>query len=59
MVVDLHDGHDSDVVVLEAGGLDRGPVARIKVPFRLRNQVHGTWVAQEVLLEEARRRPPS
>jgi carotenoid cleavage dioxygenase-like enzyme len=59
MVVDLHDHHTSDVVVLEAGALDRGPVARIKVPFRLRNQVHGTWVSQEVLEEEAVCRPPS
>ena len=43
----------SDVVVLEAGALDHGPVAGLKVPFRLRNQVHGTWVGAEVL-EEAR-----
>jgi carotenoid cleavage dioxygenase len=59
IVVDLHDGHTSDVVVLDAGALDRGPVARLRVPFRLRNQVHGTWVADEVLREEAVQRPPS
>jgi carotenoid cleavage dioxygenase len=59
MVVDLHDHHTSDVVLLEAGALDRGPIARLKVPFRLRNQVHGTWVTDEVLQEEAVQRPPS
>jgi carotenoid cleavage dioxygenase len=59
MVVDLHDHHTSDVVVIEAGALDKGPVARVKVPFRLRNQVHGTWVAHEVLQEEAKQRPPA
>jgi carotenoid cleavage dioxygenase-like enzyme len=59
MVVDRHDHHTSDVVLLEAEHLDRGPIARINVPFRLRNQVHGTWVRHESLELEAKQRPPS
>jgi carotenoid cleavage dioxygenase-like enzyme len=30
--------------VVEAEHLDRGPICRIKIPMRLRCQVHGTWV---------------
>jgi carotenoid cleavage dioxygenase len=54
MVVDRHDSHHSDVVLLEAADLPAGPVAVWEVPFRLRNQVHGTWVRQADLQREAR-----
>jgi carotenoid cleavage dioxygenase len=43
-VVDLHDKMLSEIAILEAGNVERGPVARIKMPVRLRCQVHGTWV---------------
>ncbi len=43
-VVDLHDENLSDVFVVEAADVTRGPIAKIKVPFRLRSGVHGTWV---------------
>jgi carotenoid cleavage dioxygenase len=43
--VDLHDRMGSEVQILEAGRIENGPIARIAMPFRLRNQVHGTWVA--------------
>lgn len=43
-VVDLHDQHLSEVAVVEAEHIEKGPIARIKIPFRLRVQVHGTWV---------------
>ena len=43
-VCDLHDEGLSEAVVVEAEHLDKGPVCRIKLPLRLRCQVHGTWV---------------
>jgi carotenoid cleavage dioxygenase len=46
-VADLHDEKLSDVLVLEAEHIDKGPIARLKMPFRLRNQVHGNWVPVE------------
>jgi carotenoid cleavage dioxygenase len=44
-VVDRHDTMLSEVAVVEAGNIAKGPVARIQMPFRLRCQVHGAWVA--------------
>jgi carotenoid cleavage dioxygenase-like enzyme len=43
-VVDLHDRMGSEIQLLEAGDIEKGPIARIAMPFRLRCQVHGTWV---------------
>ncbi len=43
-VVDLHDENLSEVFIVEARNLTQGPIARIKVPLRLRSAVHGTWV---------------
>jgi carotenoid cleavage dioxygenase len=43
-LVDLHDEQRSDMFVLEAARIERGPVARIKIPLRLRVGVHGNWV---------------
>jgi carotenoid cleavage dioxygenase-like enzyme len=48
-VADLHEEGLSDVMLLEAEKLDAGPVARIKLPLRLRNQVHGNWYPAEEL----------
>lgn len=48
-VADLHSEKLSDVLILEAGNLAKGPLARIKMPLRLRNQVHGNWVPAEEL----------
>lgn len=44
LVVDLHAENLSDVLLLDAEHIDRPPLARIKVPLRLRTQVHGNWV---------------
>lgn len=44
LVVDDHERHLSEVALLEAEHIDRGPIARIKLPIRLRPQVHGNWV---------------
>ena len=46
-VADLHDQFLSDVILLEAEHIDKGPIARIKIPYRLRVQVHGNWVPAE------------
>jgi carotenoid cleavage dioxygenase-like enzyme len=51
-VCDLHDENLSDVFVLEAEHPERGPIARIKLPLRLRPQVHGTWVPRDQLPPE-------
>jgi len=48
-VVDLHDQMLSEVQVLEAQHLEKGPIARIKMPLRLRVGVHGNWVHAENL----------
>jgi carotenoid cleavage dioxygenase len=48
-VCDLHDQNLSEVAIVEAQHLDKGPICRIKVPMRLRCQVHGTWVPAEAL----------
>jgi carotenoid cleavage dioxygenase-like enzyme len=49
LVVDLHDSMLSEVVILEAANPEKGPLATIKMPLRLRNQVHGNWVDAEEL----------
>ena len=51
-VVDRHDTALSEVFVVEAEHLDRGPLARIQLPFRLRCGVHGNWVPAEELPAE-------
>jgi len=43
-IVDRHDDNEAEVQIAEAAHLERGPVARIKVPMRLRSGVHGNWV---------------
>jgi carotenoid cleavage dioxygenase len=48
-VVDQHDRQLSQVHLLEAEHPEKGPIARIHVPMRLRNQVHGSWVAEEMV----------
>jgi carotenoid cleavage dioxygenase len=49
MTVHLHDSMLAEVLVLEAGQIEKGPLARIKMPIRLRHQVHGSWVPEEAL----------
>ncbi len=50
-VADLHDENLSEAVIVEAEHLDKGPICTIKLPMRLRCQVHGTWVPAEALGE--------
>lgn len=42
--VDLHETMSSEIHVLSAEHPERGALARIGMPMRLRNQVHGSWV---------------
>jgi carotenoid cleavage dioxygenase-like enzyme len=35
------------VFIVEAAKLEKGPVARLQIPFRLRVAVHGNWVPAE------------
>ena len=39
----------AEVIILEAEHPEKGPLARIKMPIRLRAQVHGNWVPADVL----------
>ncbi len=43
-LVDNHLTNYSDLCIFEALDLARGPVARIKLPIRLRQGLHGNWV---------------
>ena len=54
-VVDRHDQFLSEVFIVEAEHLDRGPIARIKIPLRLRVGVHGNWVTASRLNEAVAR----
>lgn len=51
-VCDLHDENLSEIAVVEAEHPEKGPISRIKLPLRLRCQVHGTWVPRADLPPE-------
>jgi carotenoid cleavage dioxygenase len=38
------ESHSTELVILEALKLAQGPVARVKLPLRLRMSLHGNWV---------------
>ena len=40
----------SELVIADAMRLGEGPIARVKLPFRLHTQVHGWWEPQEGFL---------
>lgn len=46
-VIDIHDENLSEVLIVAAEHPDRGPIAKIKIPLRLRSGVHGTWVPRD------------
>jgi carotenoid cleavage dioxygenase len=53
-VVDLPNGpapHDylSELWIVEADAIERGPIAKVKTGLALRSQVHGAWVSREKL----------
>jgi carotenoid cleavage dioxygenase len=47
--VNRYDEMRSDLVVLDAQHLDDGPVATVKLPLRLRQGLHGSWVPESQL----------
>ena len=55
-LVDRHDENQSEMFAAEPD-LQRGPIARIKIPLRLRVGVHGNWVPAAVFPRLSRRRP--
>jgi len=46
-IVDRHADSLSEFVILEAQNPDKGPLARVQIPLRLRVGVHGNWVPAE------------
>jgi carotenoid cleavage dioxygenase-like enzyme len=49
LVCDLHTRNTADILVFEAASIERGPIARLKLPLRQRSGVHGNWVAASAL----------
>jgi carotenoid cleavage dioxygenase len=52
-IVDRHDENQAELHVTEAEHLAKGPIARIKVPLRLRSGVHANWVPAKTLESRA------
>ena len=48
-LVDRHDENQSEMFVVEPQHPERGPIARIRIPLRLRVGVHGNWVPASIL----------
>jgi carotenoid cleavage dioxygenase len=46
-VINRYDEQRSDLLLLDAQHMDAPPVARMRVPIRLRNAFHGIWVSKE------------
>ncbi|MCB2065276.1 MAG: carotenoid oxygenase family protein [Erythrobacter sp.] len=46
--------YSSELWVVEADAIERGPIARVKTGKPLRSQVHGTWVARDKLAASKR-----
>jgi carotenoid cleavage dioxygenase-like enzyme len=46
-VINRYDEQRSDLVLLDAQHMDAPPVARMRIPLRLRNAFHGIWVSAE------------
>jgi carotenoid cleavage dioxygenase-like enzyme len=46
-VINRYDEQRSDLLLLDAQHMDAPPVARMRVPIRLRNAFHGIWVSSE------------
>jgi carotenoid cleavage dioxygenase-like enzyme len=48
-IADLQDQNQAELHIFEAQFVDKGPIARIRVPLRLRSGVHGNWVPASAL----------
>jgi carotenoid cleavage dioxygenase len=49
MAEQLLECNRSDLLILDTADLGAGPVATVRLPFRIFGQVHGCWVADEAL----------
>jgi carotenoid cleavage dioxygenase len=49
VVCDMHATNTAEILLFEASAIERGPIARMKIPLRLRSGVHGNWVPHEDL----------
>ena len=47
--------YSSELWVVEADAIEKGPIARVKTGKALRSQVHGTWVSREKLENSIRK----
>ncbi len=43
------DAYESELWVVDADAIDKGPIARVPLPVRTHSQVHGWWVSGEKL----------
>ena len=48
-LVNRHADMRTELLVLDANHLADGPIATVRLPFKLRNGIHGTWVPGELL----------
>jgi carotenoid cleavage dioxygenase len=48
-IVDKHQRNESEIYILQAEHPERGPIARLMIPLRLRVAVHGNWVPADQL----------
>ncbi|HTN60803.1 MAG TPA: carotenoid oxygenase family protein [Devosia sp.] len=48
-VIDTHSTMSSQLWFFDARALAAGPIAKVKLPVRLRPQIHGTWVTAQQL----------
>ena len=46
-VLSRYDEQRSDLMLLDAQHIDAAPIARMRMPLRLRNAFHGNWVSAE------------
>jgi len=49
VIVNRLDRNRSDLAILDAGNIEAGPVALLKLQVRVRSTFHGTWVPEETL----------
>jgi carotenoid cleavage dioxygenase len=45
----LLEGNRSELLILDSDDIEAGPIATVKLPFRIFGQVHGWWVSGEDL----------
>jgi carotenoid cleavage dioxygenase len=43
----------SELVILDAQAIEEGPLAQVKLPFRLRQGLHGNWADERKLTHPA------